>query len=249
MSQNNVTIKEDILSIRRRILSNPIPAHDRGLNELHNFLDFKLEKTHQAITEIRKMISSALLTYLLLICITALLAFGKGVEDTISAPLLDVKLNKNYAAEITLLLSCGALFWFYIAMTNATRLERNFNELLIHRYAAIIKSPRYFSHFTDEKGAFSAGHLIPLSLYAAFDNAINTFPSIFRSLARILFTTLLATISYGGSLYLAWKIGNVLLLIITFVCLIPVAIAQYTCNIYVPQKLEKEFLKRYEDAA
>src|SRR5215216_2278568 len=102
----------------------------------NDFLDFELTKTHQTFFESGKMVGNSFLTYLLLQCLTAILVFGKGLssEDYVQVPFLQLALEKHYAALILLVLTCGALYWYFSAVAYEMLLAEKLYDLLNKRY-------------------------------------------------------------------------------------------------------------------
>jgi hypothetical protein len=75
--------------------------------------DFEISKIYAAFFEASKLSSTSLTTYIFLLAVTTLLIFSKGIEGNITIPLLPITTSKNYAAAVSLALSCCILFWHY----------------------------------------------------------------------------------------------------------------------------------------
>jgi len=92
-----------------------IPKPAEGGSELKELLKFEIDKTHESLFETGKSLGTAFLTYLSLVALTALLVYGK-VEDTVEVPFLFVKVSKELAAAITVLLCQIVQIWLISLM-------------------------------------------------------------------------------------------------------------------------------------
>jgi hypothetical protein len=105
------------------------------------FLDFEIDKTQQTFFESGKVLGSALLTYLLLLCLTLILLFGNVIttstnkdSNQIKIPFLDLTVNKPYASWMLLTLCDFGLYWFVCALANEMLMARKLYSLLNERY-------------------------------------------------------------------------------------------------------------------
>ena len=200
---------------------------------LDDFLDFYIEKTYQSFYESGKIIGHAFITCLLFLSLTAILIYGKGLEDKVSVPFLQLTLSKIYAAVLTLLFSCAAIFWFRVSSLINNRLADELRGVLKKRYDVRII----------EYGNWSLSY--PSILIAIFMSFITRG----RSLQIHFYLSGLFTIgSYILPLLLAWKIGvalqfsfwqKFLMCAITSLLLLPAAIVQYLSSKY-ERGLDKE---------
>jgi hypothetical protein len=90
----------------------------------NEWLTFELEKTHQTLFQAGKALGKAFLTYLSLISLTALLVYGRNIEDSVSVPLLGLKVNKDLAAAITLLLCQVVQIWVISLLVQTSTLTK-----------------------------------------------------------------------------------------------------------------------------
>ncbi len=76
-------------------------------------LDFQIDKTYAAILEVHRGGVRGLVTYLVLIAVTATLTFGEGlgVTDKATIPLLQLSMDRHYAGIVALFLSSLVLYW------------------------------------------------------------------------------------------------------------------------------------------
>lgn len=79
-------------------------------------LDFNLNKTFEAFQECIKTLTHSFITYLLFLSLTAILLWGKGVDEKISLPILSLTIDKRYASVIILILTVIAWYWFSITI-------------------------------------------------------------------------------------------------------------------------------------
>lgn len=96
-------------------------------------LQFEIEKTHKSLFETGKSLGTAFLTYLSLVALTALLVYGR-VEDTVEVPLLSVKVNKDLAAAITILLCQVVQIWVISLMVLRSSLTDLLSDQLKERF-------------------------------------------------------------------------------------------------------------------
>ena len=128
------------------------------------FLDFEITSTHATFFEAGKVVGTALLTYLLLVCLSLLLVFGnvkpnqEGGSSGIRVPFLELTVDKPYAAWITLLLGDMSLYWFFSALANELLLGVKLYDLLDKRY----KTDWYTNLHLRYPSVFSATFLIIL---------------------------------------------------------------------------------------
>jgi hypothetical protein len=218
--------------------ANFIDRLEQQRREFHNLLDFELGKTHQTIFEAGKTFGSAFLTYALLLSITALLIFGRGVEGKVSVPLLQLQLDKDWAAGTTLVMSNLALLWFFSTFTYLQMLEYKLWMLLNKRYS-VLDNITYRKHLMTSEGTPSLWHLFYPSSYMSLVVPLGVVPDVLRYLFIIL-AAIFATVGiYGLSLYFAWQIGKATFLWLTVATLLPVLIAQLTYAIFLRRNLKK----------
>lgn len=212
--------------------------NEQERKEFNSLLDFELGKTHQTIFEAGKTFGSAFLTYALLLSITALLTFSKGIEGRVSVPLIQLQLDKDWAAGTTLILSNLALFWFFSAFTYLQMLEYKLWTLLNKRYS-VLDNITYRRHLMTSTGVPSLWHLFYPSPYMSLTVPLGIVPDVIRHLF-IIVAALFATVGiYALSLYFAWRIGKATLFWIAVTTLLPVVIAQLTYAIFLPRNLSK----------
>jgi hypothetical protein len=74
---------------------------------------FEIDKTHQALFEGGKSLGTSFLTYLSLLSLTTLLVFGNNVggSEGVAVPLLGLKVSRELAAAISLLLCYVVAIW------------------------------------------------------------------------------------------------------------------------------------------
>jgi hypothetical protein len=164
------------------------------IHDLNDTLDFWIEKTHAALFEADKITGNALLTYLLMLCLTALLVLSEGVEDRVSVPLLQLTFNKIYAAALILTLSCGAFFWFLSTRLHSHLLGFKLDELLEKRCGRVENS-------------------WSLSYPSIYNTSMTVFASSRSMVIDIIFIVLFAILLFSGfvlPLYFAWKISGAL---------------------------------------
>jgi hypothetical protein len=106
------------------------PEEQAVLNEL---LRFEIDKTHQSLFETGKSLSTAFVTYLSLVALTVLLVYGK-VEDNVQLPLLSIKVSKDLAGAVTLLLSQIVQVWLISLMNLRSFLGFLLNDQLKQRF-------------------------------------------------------------------------------------------------------------------
>jgi hypothetical protein len=97
-------------------------------------LDFELDKTYKTLFEAGKLKSSAFSTYLLLLATTSLLVFGRGNENQVKVPFIELTLNKDSASAVLLALSCIALYWYNITHIKQWLLRVKLSSLYRVRY-------------------------------------------------------------------------------------------------------------------
>jgi hypothetical protein len=112
-------------------------------NEL---LRFEIDKTQQSLFEAGKALGTAFLTYLSLLSLTALLIYGKSVEDNVSVPLLTLKLNKDLAAAITLLLCQVVQIWVISLLLMTSSLTDLLCSKLKERYERVTREAWYLQY-------------------------------------------------------------------------------------------------------
>lgn len=159
-----------------------------------DLLDFYIDKTYQSFYDSGKQLGKAFLTYLLLICLTALLTYGKVGDGKISVPLLQVSIEKTYAAAATLLLGCVALYWFSITLLHYILLQQKLREFLYRKYQ-------------DYKSDWHIGYPSPLDSIWRLADSTNS--AIVEWSASIFFIAL-GISSYILPLFFAWHIANIL---------------------------------------
>jgi len=109
----------------------PEPSEAKSLvNEL---LQFEIDKTHESLFEAGKSLGTAFVTYLSLVALTALLVYGR-VEDNVELPLLSIKVSKDLAAAVTLLLSQIFQIWLISLMNLRSYLGFRLNDQLRQRF-------------------------------------------------------------------------------------------------------------------
>ena len=74
-----------------------------------DYLKFQLDKSSAGLYETGKRYRAAFLSSLMMMALTAILVFAEGLEDTVTIPVLGLKLNRIHAAEACLVLSALSL--------------------------------------------------------------------------------------------------------------------------------------------
>ena len=100
------------------------------MNEL---LQFEIDKTHESLFETGKSLGTAFVTYLLLVAVTALLMYGR-VEENVELPLLSVKVGKDLAAAVTVVLCQIVQIWLISLMNLRSSLTDRLNFQLRDRF-------------------------------------------------------------------------------------------------------------------
>jgi hypothetical protein len=102
--------------------------------ELNDLIKFEIDKTHQALFEAGKSLGTSFLTYLSVLCLTALLVFGTTVEEGVSVPLLGLKVTRDLAAALSLLLCYVVAIWMISLQVLTASLTTRLSTLLEIRY-------------------------------------------------------------------------------------------------------------------
>ena len=136
------------------------PEAEAVLNEL---LQFEIEKTHETLFETGKSMGTAFVTYLSLVALTALLVYGR-VEDSVELPLLSVKVNKDLAAAVTVLLCQIVQIWVISLMNLSLSLIDLLNYQLRQRF---------------DRGSLESWHLQYPSPFHSVQFLINAIPGKF----------------------------------------------------------------------
>jgi len=157
-----------------------LPEVDVARNEL---LKFEIDKTHQSLFETGKLLGTALLTYLSLLCLTVLLVYGKNVEDSVSVPLLGLKVGKVLAAAVTLLLCYVVHIW----LISLLALRASLSELLLSQL-----SDRY------DRGTFESWYMQYPSPFQSVQFLIEILPGAQSTL--VSWTVYLAYAAISGFL-------------------------------------------------
>lgn len=98
------------------------------------FLDFQLSRAHASAWEAGKRLRHSYLLSLLFLLLGAILVLGKGVEQQIAVPILGLRLERLYAAEVAILLCCASLYSVFSAMTAQRLLHMKIHDLMVQRY-------------------------------------------------------------------------------------------------------------------
>jgi len=109
-------------------------------------LTFEVEKTHQTLFQAGKALGKAFLTYFSLLSLTALLVYGRSIEDGVSVPLLGLKVNKDLAAAVTLLLCQLVQIWVISLLVQNTSLTNLFSSQLRERYKRVSDDSWYMQY-------------------------------------------------------------------------------------------------------
>src|SRR5690349_587121 len=130
-------------------------------NATDKYSEFIIEKTYASFVESEKAIAASFLTYLLLICLCALLTFGIGIlaEDKFTVPLLGLTVNKSYASIIILILGCGAFYWYTTSSLHNYLLLNKLQILLEDHYACFPEKPWHLRY-----PSFLLSSILPLSI-------------------------------------------------------------------------------------
>ena len=100
-------------------------------------LTFEVEKTHQTLFQAGKALGKAFLTYFSLLSLTALIVYGRSIEEGVSVPLLGLKVNKDLAAAVTLMLCQLVQIWVISLLVQNTSLTKLFSSQLRERYKRV----------------------------------------------------------------------------------------------------------------
>ncbi|HVS80912.1 MAG TPA: hypothetical protein VHE60_04195 [Pyrinomonadaceae bacterium] len=167
-----------------------LPEIDVLRNEL---LKFEIDKTHQALFEAGKLLGTSFLTYLSLLCLTVLLVYGKNVEDSVSVPLLALKVSRGLAAAVTLLLCYVVQIWLISLLVLTTSLSDLLCSQLIDRY---------------QRSTFESWYMQYPSPFQSVQFLINILPG--KQSTLVLWVTYIAysVISAFLPFYLSYIIGK-----------------------------------------
>jgi hypothetical protein len=165
------------------------------------YLEFVIEKTYASFIESEKAIAASFLTYLLLICLCALLIFGTGIlaEDKVTVPLLGLVIKKSYASMIVLILTCGAFYWYTTSSLH--------NYLLLNKLLILLED--YYGRFPEKPWhlrypSFLLSSILPYSMALRLNCLLAFYGTlIFYSLILI---------GYFLPLYFAWRIADSLMM-------------------------------------
>jgi hypothetical protein len=134
---------------------------EKASNEV---VDFEIGKAHESLYDAGRIASGAFISYCLLLFFTLLLVFGKGVENEVGIPFLQLKLNKNYASIFTLVLTCGMQFHFATALLYEHLLGGKLRKLFKQRYGEslpnwFVRYPSTFLTLSSLLASFSESNL------------------------------------------------------------------------------------------
>jgi hypothetical protein len=115
-------------------------------------LDFQIEKTYQTLLDVSRSTGKTVVTYLALIVLALCLAFGEsmGIEDKVKVPIIDLTVDKRYAAAGSLILSYLTLLRASLLIAGNNFLDVKFRRLLHERYGGLcdvvwhMKPPSFF---------------------------------------------------------------------------------------------------------
>lgn len=186
--------------MERILMAQGMNSIDKKRELKEKYLDFALDKTQKTYFEAGNSLGKSFLTYLLLLCLTALLVFGKGIKDEVKIPFLDITVNKTYAALVILILSCAAFYWYISTTFLHTILGIKLRWLIYERYG-VFKDNNWYLRFPSAYSSFLTVNTRPKSLFADIMLfAFSVFLLISSSLLPVLMTWLI-----GGSFGLSNK--------------------------------------------
>lgn len=187
-----------------------LPSDNASLkNEL---LDFEIDKTHQTLFAAGKLLGTAFLTYLSLLCLTALLVYGRGMEDSVSVPLLALKVSKDLAAAITVLLCQVVQIWVISLLVLTASLNSRLASKIRERY----NSRPADSWHMQYPSLFESVHFLILSLPGKQSTVVSwlvyyLYSAVVAFLPYYLSTRVGQTSTFPAALKYPWVVTNTIL--------------------------------------
>jgi hypothetical protein len=193
--------------------------------------DFEIGKTQETFFETGKQLGTALLTYLLLLCLTTLLVFGNVVPNTsteptaVKIPFLELSVAKPYAAWIILILSDMALYWFFSTAAYELVLAAKLYELMDARYKTGWYTNMHLRYPSVFSASFLITHYLPRRL-GGFLSYTMSFLAIGGGFIFHVFLTWKVSDGVAAALGITdWRMS--LIVVVSLLPLMPVAMAIY----------------------
>jgi hypothetical protein len=118
------------------VASSSATALESRSEDRNKALEFQIDKCHASMIESGKKAEHAFLAYLVVMSVGALLIFGTGLglEQRVAIPLLQVAMNKSYAAFGALIVSPFILYAFWTSIQMHAYLSQKLHTLFEDRY-------------------------------------------------------------------------------------------------------------------